>query len=96
MDQTFNDLYVEIVAMKKDLEEHLEKNQLSAHVKQLAKEELSDINNTLEKWNNGYYGICEETGNQLPVELLSFQPTVRSFREVNHLMKYLKKPVFPL
>ena len=96
MSTSFNDLYNEIVAMKNDLEEHLKNNDLSPQVKQLAEEELADLNMTLEKIRNGYYGVCEETGQPIPVELLFFQPTARTFREFNKILKFFKKPVFPI
>lgn len=96
MHHTLQDLYKEMVAMKTDLEEHLNNNDLSPHVKQLAEEELLDLIATIEKIESGGYGFCEETGYPIPGELLLFQPTVRSLSEVKTLMKFFRKPVFPL
>lgn len=95
MSQSLHDLYNEIVAMKIDLEEHLNNHELSPQVKQMAEEELSDLIATIEKIETGHYGVCEETGHPIPVEFLTFQPTVRSLSEMKTLLEYLKKPVFP-
>ncbi len=96
MDHLFQNLYHEIVEMKNDLEERLQKNHLSPLVKKMAEEELSDLETALRKMESGSFGYCEETGNPIPAELLVFQPTVRSISEVKTLLKYFKKPVFPL
>ncbi|WP_226585093.1 TraR/DksA C4-type zinc finger protein [Halobacillus litoralis] len=42
------------------------------------KEELSDINYSLEQMKQGTYGICEETGQQIPAERLDAIPTART------------------
>lgn len=90
-----NSLYQELLAMKEDLEERLLNQQLSPYVKQMAEEELHDIVATIKKIEDGEFGVCEETGTSIPLELLSFQPNVRSISEVNSILKYFKKPVFP-
>lgn len=88
-------IYFELLAMKEDLEERLMSQPLSPYVKQMAEEELIDLMATIKKIEDGEFGVCEETGNEIPPELLSFQPNVRSISEVNSLLKYFKKPVFP-
>lgn len=88
-------LYEELLAMKEDLEERLYNQQLSPYVKQMAEEELLDIIATIKKIEDGDFGVCEETGSTIPLELLTFQPNVRSISEVNSILKYFKKPVFP-
>lgn len=95
MSHSLHDLYDEIVAMKVDLEEHLNNYNLSPQVKQMAEEELLDLIATIEKIETGHYGVCEETGHPIPIELLMFQPTVRSLSEIKTVLKFLKKPVFP-
>lgn len=88
-------LYEELLAMKEDLEERLYNQPLSPYVKQMAEEELLDIIATIKKIEDGEFGVCEETGSTIPLELLTFQPNVRSISEVNSILKYFKKPVFP-
>lgn len=96
VNQTFNELYFDLIAMKEDLEHHLATKNLSSYVKQLTEEELLDINSTLGKLESGFYGICEETGELLPEDLLKFQPTVRSITEVKSILQFFKKPVIPI
>ncbi|WP_188206563.1 TraR/DksA C4-type zinc finger protein [Alkalibacillus aidingensis] len=42
-----------------------------------AQEQLKEINNALTKMDNGTYGICERTGEQIPYERLEAMPTAR-------------------
>lgn len=43
--------------------------------------ELEDVNDALNKWNNGTYGICEVTGQKIPYERLEVYPTARTVVE---------------
>jgi len=95
MKTIFTDLYNEIVMLVEDLENFLKNRSLSTHVKQLAEKELDDLLLTLEKMEQGSYGICEETGKPIPFELLYFQPTIRSFHDVEVVNHYFRKPVYP-
>ena len=88
--------YHELVAMKEDLEERLKSQNLSPYVRQMAEAELADIITTIEKLEAGEFGVCEDTGSVIPIELLQFQPNVRSIKDLNSLLKFLRKPVFPI
>jgi YteA family regulatory protein len=48
-----------------------------------AREELKDINIALKKFQNGSYGICEETGQEIPYERLIALPTARTTLEAS-------------
>lgn len=96
MNPAFIDLYEEIMAMKKDLEEHLKNKGLSEQVKQFSQAELIDLKDALTKLENGSFGLCEDTGIPIPEDLLIFQPTTRSINELKNIMKYLRKPVVPI
>src|SRR5690606_36190147 len=78
MNHSFANVYFELLSMRADLKEHLNHHPLSEDVKRLAEEELADIERSLEKWKKGNYGICEETGELIPSEVLMFQPLIRS------------------
>ncbi|MCF6410492.1 TraR/DksA C4-type zinc finger protein [Pseudalkalibacillus salsuginis] len=45
------------------------------------KEELSDIEYSLNQMKNGTYGICEVTGKEIPMERLEAIPTARTVKE---------------
>lgn len=57
-------------------------------------EELSDIEVALQKIENGTYGTCEVTGQQIPQERLDVLPTARTIKEAseNQLISE-KRPV---
>lgn len=45
------------------------------------KEDLQDVERALQKMDYGAYGICEETGDKIPVDKLRILPTARSIYE---------------
>ncbi len=47
------------------------------------KEELSDIEYSLNQMENGTYGICEVTGQEIPLERLEALPTARTIKEAS-------------
>ncbi|HHW35755.1 MAG TPA: molecular chaperone DnaK [Bacillales bacterium] len=50
--------------------------------------ELQDVKRTLLKMELGLYGICEETGERIPYELLMVVPTVRTLREAEAMTQF--------
>jgi YteA family regulatory protein len=46
-------------------------------------EELRDVNQALQKMEEGTYGICEVTGEPIPIERLHAIPTARTTREAS-------------
>lgn len=45
------------------------------------REELFDVNHALAKFEEGGYGICEETGEDIPLERLRVEPQARCIVE---------------
>lgn len=45
------------------------------------RDELADVNDALAKFDNGSYGICEETGEEIPLERLRVEPQARCIVE---------------
>jgi len=41
------------------------------------RKELADVNDALAKFDDGTYGICEETGEEIPLERLRVEPQAR-------------------
>ncbi|MBS4172445.1 hypothetical protein [Bacillus sp. FJAT-49736] len=72
------------------------KDELSAYetnnemIQTLIKEELSDIDCALSKWEDGYFGTCEQTGETLPESWLYTIPTLKSTDEWFDLRNYVK------
>lgn len=92
-----NDHYAQIKAelelTKTELEEGLNRtsyydreklNQVDHHIQA----ELQDVKRTLLKMELGLYGICEETGDRIPSELLIVVPTVRTRREAEAMTQF--------
>lgn len=50
-------------------------------VLQHMQEDLKDVERALLKMKIGMYGICEDTGQPLPIEQLRIMPTVRTVHE---------------
>jgi DnaK suppressor protein len=59
------------------------------------KEDLSDVERALNKMSSGIYGICEETGTEIPIDKLRILPTARSIFEFSFTDLYDRK-VIPL
>jgi len=51
-------------------------------VLQQQRSELADVNDALAKFDDGSYGICEETGEEIPLERLRVEPQARCIVEV--------------
>ena len=45
------------------------------------RKELADVNDALAKFDDGSYGICEETGEEIPLERLRVEPQARCIVE---------------
>nr|WP_309099296.1 TraR/DksA C4-type zinc finger protein [Fredinandcohnia onubensis] len=60
------------------------------------KEDLSDVERALNKINSGTFGICEETGAEIPFEKLRILPTARTIFEFSFIDLYDRSNVIPL
>lgn len=59
-------------------------NEIDQHIQA----ELQDVKRTLLKMDIGLYGVCEETGERIPTELLKVVPTVRTLREAEAMTQF--------
>lgn len=53
-------------------------NKIQKFMIQTIKEDLLDVNRALLKMDINMYGICEDSGQQIPIEKLKILPTARS------------------
>lgn len=58
------------------------------------KEDLQDVQLALWKIENGTYGICEDTGENIPLDKLKILPTARSVYDFTYSHFY-EKNVYP-
>ncbi|WP_102347008.1 molecular chaperone DnaK [Bacillus sp. Marseille-P3661] len=51
-------------------------------------DELEDVKRALVKMDFGIYGLCEETGEEIPMHLLTILPTVRTIKEAKAISQF--------
>ena len=71
--------------------DHSEKEKMILHH---VKEDYQDVQLALSKIENGTYGICEDTGETIPLEKLNILPTARSISDFTYSHFY-EKNVYP-
>ena len=55
------------------------------------KADLQDVERALAKMSKGTYGICEETGEKIPIEKLKILPTARTIHDFTFSELFEKK-----
>lgn len=58
------------------------------------REDLMDVNRALLKMDLGLYGLCEETGVQIPIEKLKIIPTARTIYDFSFSERYKEDFVY--
>ncbi|MGM9986590.1 MAG: TraR/DksA family transcriptional regulator [Bacillaceae bacterium] len=48
-------------------------------------DDLNDVEIALQKINEGTYGICEETGEKIPINILQAIPTARTIYDLQYV-----------
>ncbi|MFN2746147.1 MULTISPECIES: TraR/DksA family transcriptional regulator [Bacillus] len=103
MNDQLANIHTELLQMKEELESRLfeysffqqdsptinsyQQATLMYHVK----EELQDVLLALSKIENGTYGICEETGQAIPLAKLAVLPTARTANDFLYHIQFEKK-----
>ncbi len=82
--------------VSKELVFHNEQSEKEKIVMNHIKEDLSDVERALNKINSGTFGICEETGAEIPFEKLRILPTARTIFEFSFTDLYDRSNVIPL
>ncbi|RFB19133.1 molecular chaperone DnaK [Bacillus sp. HNG] len=59
------------------------------------KEDLYDVERALNKMNSGSFGICEETGAEIPIHKLRILPTARTIFEFSFTDLYDRNNCLP-
>lgn len=73
-----------------------EQNEKEKIVMNHIKEDLCDVERALNKMKSGMFGICEETGGQIPIEKLRILPTARTIFEFSFTDLYDRNVCLPL
>ncbi|MGV3465944.1 MAG: TraR/DksA family transcriptional regulator [Heyndrickxia sp.] len=80
-------LFCLLQSLKEELTAYKTNNEV---IQTLIQEELSDINTALSKWNNGQFGTCEQSGEEIPKDWLDTIPTLKSSDDWYELRNYAK------
>ncbi|RDI47530.1 hypothetical protein [Falsibacillus pallidus] len=92
MEETKKRLYQQLI------ESHIELNQhLSVHplVKHYIEQEKNDIKHALSKFENDTFGICEFSGELIPLDIMHHLPTIRNTNEWKEIHKKFGKSNIP-
>ncbi|MBA4537590.1 hypothetical protein H1Z61_10720 [Bacillus aquiflavi] len=85
-------LYNELHKMKKELlTKQLDGKKMSDTVAVMINEEISDIEQAINKIDSGTFGRCETSNELIPFEILSIIPTIRTKKDVEVIRKHFKK-----
>ncbi|MCM3149495.1 TraR/DksA family transcriptional regulator [Bacillus pumilus] len=102
-------IYTELLQMKEELQaklfeyasfrspaEHVSMNEVqTATLLYHIKEELQDVSLAIAKIEQGTFGICEATGDVIPLEQMSILPTARTANDFLYHKQYEKKAFTP-
>lgn len=94
MDAKAETLYSELRKTRMELIERLEDENASPLVKPMIKEELLDVEDTLNKIELGLFGRCEISGELIPEELLTMVPTIKYLNDYQKIDGYFRKGIF--
>lgn len=87
-------LYSELRKIRKELQASLMQETCSDLIRPIIKDELKDIEETIERIERGKYGLCEISGELIPDNYLSMVPTIKSLDDVDEISKYFCKPIY--
>lgn len=87
-------LYSELLKMREELYKRLEAKNRTPEISVFIKKELKDINKAIEKIENGTFGVCEQSGDEIPEEMLYLIPTIQSKEDLEEIRKYYCKPLY--
>ncbi len=103
VDHQLSKIHTELLQTKEELESRLfEYSFFQQHSQNInayqqatlmyhVKEELQDVLLALSKIENGTYGICEETGQEIPLSKLAVLPTARTANDFLYHIQFEKK-----
>lgn len=94
MEAQEKELYSELRKMRKELKDSLHNGKCSSLIRPIIEDELKDIEETIERMEEGKFGLCEISGELIPDELLLMVPTLKSLDDVDNISKYFCKPIY--
>jgi RNA polymerase-binding transcription factor DksA len=86
-------LFLELRQTKSEIENAINRKENNDWLKEILQEELKDVVDALAKIEKGCYGLCEISGELIPLDLLKSIPTVKTKNDLNKLEAYRKKTI---
>lgn len=94
MDVIERALYTELRKTRMELLISLNDENASQLIRPIIKEELKDIESALIKMERGEFGICEISGEMMPMDLLYMVPTLKSLTDCSKIDDFYRKALF--
>ncbi len=92
LNSTIEKLYTELRMTQIELAATLRVKR-DSKINKYIEEELKDVEETMQKLENGNFGMCEMSGELLPFDLLEMIPTIRSKQDINSIQSYYRKSI---
>nr|WP_284561015.1 hypothetical protein [Bacillus sp. T2.9-1] len=92
LNSTIEKLYTELRITQIELATTLRVKR-DSKINKYIEEELKDVEETMQKLENGNFGMCEMSGELLPVDLLEMIPTIRTKEDINSIQAYYRKSI---
>ena len=92
LNSTIEKLYTELRMTQIELAATLRVKR-DSKINKYIEEELRDVEETMQKLENGNFGMCEMSGELLPFDLLEMIPTIRSKQDINSIQSYYRKSI---
>lgn len=92
LNSTIEKLYTELRMTQIELATTLRVKR-DSKINKYIEDELKDVEETMQKLENGNFGMCEMSGELLPFDLLEMIPTIRSKQDIDSIQSYYRKSI---
>jgi RNA polymerase-binding transcription factor DksA len=92
LNSTIEKLYTELRMTQIELVTTLSVKR-DSKINKYIEDELKDVEETMQKLENGNFGMCEMSGELLPFDLLEMVPIIRTKNDINSIQSYYRKSI---
>jgi RNA polymerase-binding transcription factor DksA len=83
-------LYTELRMTQIELEATLRVKR-SSKINHYIEAELSDVEESMRRLENGQFGTCELSGELIPADILQLVPTIKTKKDLEHMQTFYRK-----
>lgn len=87
------ELFWELRKTQLEIVRSLRNKQKNEWIVTVLEDELADISTAIQKLEEGNFGQCETSGEQIPEYLLKIMPTIKTSRDSEILEHFYRKPI---